>query len=120
MLSQSQMKLTVNTDAASAEFVYRQMSTAEVTARFIAQAMSSGVPHVNLTLLREFEIIAPPSDLQHRFGDTVRELDQEASALRSQARSLGALRDLLRPKLVSGQVDLSHLDLDELTEAATV
>ncbi len=119
VLSQSQMKLTVNTDAASAEFVYRQMSTAEVTARFIAQAMSSGVPHVNLTVLREFEILAPPHDLQYRFGDTVRGLDQEASALRAQARTLGGLRDLLLPKLVTGQLDLSHLDLDALAEAAT-
>lgn len=119
VLSQSQMKLTVNTDAASPEFVYRQMSTAEVTARFIAQAMSSGVPHVNLTLLREFEIVAPPSDLQHRFGDLVRGLDQEASALRAQARTLGAVRDLLLPKLVTGQIDVSHLDLDALTEAAS-
>lgn len=119
VLSQSQMKLTVNTDAASPEFVYRQMSTAEVTARFIAQALSSGVPHVNLTLLREFEILGPPSALQHRFGDVVRGLDQEASALRAQARALGALRDLLLPKLVTGQIDVSRLDLDDLTEAAT-
>ena len=118
VLSQSQMKLTVNADAASTEFVYRQMSTADTTARFIAQAMSSGVPHVNLTLLRDFEILAPPSDLQHRFGAIVRRLDRQAWAVRAQARTLGDLRDLLLPRLVTGQIDVSHLDLDPLIGAA--
>jgi type I restriction enzyme S subunit len=118
VLSQSQMKLTVSPEVASTEFVYRQMSTPETTARFIAQAMSSGVPHVNLTLLRDFEILTPPSELQHRFGGVVRDFDRQAWALRALARTLVSLRDLLLPKLVTGHIDVSHLDLDALTEAA--
>jgi type I restriction enzyme S subunit len=53
-----------------------------------------------------------------RFGGVVRDFDRQAWALRALARTLVSLRDLLLPKLVTGHIDVSHLDLDALTEAA--
>jgi type I restriction enzyme S subunit len=40
-----------------------------------------------------------------------------ADVLRRRADSLAAIRDLLLPKLVTGQVDVSHLDLDAVEAA---
>jgi len=42
-----------------------------------------------------------------------------ARQLARQGNKLAGLRDLLLPKLVTGQIDVSHLDLNALTEAAT-
>jgi type I restriction enzyme S subunit len=42
-----------------------------------------------------------------------------ARQLARQGNKLAGLRDLLLPKLVTGQIDVSHLDLDVLAEAAT-
>lgn len=116
VLSQSQMKITVNPSMATAEFVYEQFRTRETSARFIAQSMSSGVPHVNLKTLRDFELITPPSPLQVRFSDHVKHLHSEAWLLREQASRLVATRAMLLPKLVTGQIDVSGSDCDPLVE----
>jgi type I restriction enzyme S subunit len=119
LLSQSQMKLTVNPSIARHRFVYAQFCAPETTARFVGQAMSSGVPHVNLALLREFAVVVPPVHLQACFADTVEQLADQQWLVREQARQLGAIRDLLLPKLVTGRIDVSKLDLDGLLETVT-
>jgi type I restriction enzyme S subunit len=118
VLSQSQMKITVDSAKTSAEFVYAQMREPETTERFIAQAMSSGVPHVNLTLLRNFELLVPSRELQVAFTDCTQPMDLEAWALRREAATLTAVRSLLLPALVTGQIDVSSLDLDSVLEGA--
>lgn len=40
-------------------------------------------------------------------------------ALTLEDRSLAALRDLLLPKLVTGEIDVSHFDLDLVGESVT-
>ena len=118
LLSQSQMKITLDPARATAEFVYAQLRTKETTDRFIAQAMSSGVPHVNLALLRAFELVVPPIELQHQFSEAIAGPTATAWLVREENRRLAAIRDLLLPKLVSGEIDVSNLDLDALVGSA--
>lgn len=63
---------------------------------------------------REFLVI-PPANLQRRFGDTVRPLRRLGSELAEQTKIVVSMRDSLLPKLVTGQIDLSAIDLDTLT-----
>lgn len=118
VLSQSQMKITIDETSATAEFIYNQFRAPETTARFIAQAMTAGVPHVNLKLLRDFQLIAPPRELQAMFSQRVRPLNDESWRLRRQADRLRDLRDLLLPRLVTGQIDVSSIDLEALAEGS--
>jgi type I restriction enzyme S subunit len=46
-------------------------------------------------------------------------LESQIQILEEQIRVLARLRDLLLPKLVTGRIDVSQLDLDVLAEAAT-
>ena len=117
LLSQSQMKITVDSAAATAEFIYAQFRTPETTGRFIAQAMSSGVPHVNLALLREFEVLLPPLAVQAAFIEALAPLSSQESSLREQNRVLMSIRDLLLPRLVTGEIDVSTLNLDALVHS---
>ena len=116
VLSQSQMKVTVDQDQITPEYFYAQFRSPEATGRFVAQAMSSGVPHVNLALLREFEFVLPSLPLQVDFSSIVRPLAMEQGLLQCLTDQLSTLRDMLLPKLVSGQIDVSGLDLDLLLE----
>lgn len=47
-----------------------------------------------------------------RFEDAVKPMVDQAVVLEAGARGLAALRDLLLPKLVTGQIDVTSLDLD--------
>ena len=63
--------------------------------------------------------LMPPAGLIDQLVIAVGGQLQLIRTLRWQSVELGALRDLLLPRLVTGQIDVSHLDLDALTEAAT-
>lgn len=118
VLSQSQMKITTDAEVAAPGFVYAQMRSESTTRRFVAQAITAGVPHVNLALLRDFQIVVPPIAVQRMFTDTAEPLWAQALALASQRLSLLALRDFLLPKLVAGEIDITSLDLGVLVEEA--
>ena len=118
VLSQSQMKVTVDEGRAEPTFVYMQLCSAETTQRFVAQAITTGVPHVNLGLLREFPIVIPPLDLQRAFSEATESLLELSAVLDRERARLTKMRDLLLPKLVTGQIDVSTLDLDGLIQGA--
>lgn len=59
VVSQSQMKLTVDESRADAKFIYYFFSSEETVKKIMSYTSSSGVPHINLTVLRNFEIPLP-------------------------------------------------------------
>jgi len=116
VLSQSQMKVTVDPQRITPEFLYACLRSREVTERFVAQAMTAGVPHVNLALLRGFRIVVPPFDLQRRYTQVAKDLAGEGHRLVKESAALETIRDILLPRLVTGRIDVSALDLDALAE----
>jgi type I restriction enzyme, S subunit len=66
VISQSQMKLSVDEAIALPEYVYYYFRSEVTVQRIHNHAFSSGVPHINLEILRNFEIALPPLDVQKR------------------------------------------------------
>jgi len=64
VISQSQMKLTVNQHLANRHFIFYYFSTDEAIEKLKSYTSSSGVPHINLTVLRNFKIPLPPIHVQ--------------------------------------------------------
>lgn len=60
--------------------------------------------------------LLPPGDLLTAFEAAVDPMGIEVSALSKQRNSLASLRDLLLPRLVTGEIDVSKLDLNALVE----
>ena len=75
VVSQSQMKLTVDQSKADRRFVYYYFSSPTAVGRITNLASSSGVPHINLTVLRNFELPVPPLDTQRRIADILSAYD---------------------------------------------
>ena len=80
------------------------------------QARSGGTTmhHIKRSALREVSTPVPPSTVQSVFGDAVGPLDELVLNLHYQNESLRLTRDLLLPRLVSGRIDVSNLDLTEV------
>ncbi len=68
VISQSQMKLTVDDSKALADYVYYYFRNPSTVQRIKNLAFSSGVPHINLDILRKFEIELPPLPTQRRIA----------------------------------------------------
>jgi type I restriction enzyme S subunit len=75
VISQSQMKLTVDASKAEPRFVYyyfRLPTTVETIKNHVS---SSGVPHINLGVLRRFKIPLPPLKEQRRIVEVAAAYD---------------------------------------------
>lgn len=64
--------------------------------------------------------LVPSETTMKAFTDVAGILLDSRSLLAIQADRLAGIRDLLLPKLVTGQIDVSHLDLDAVAERADV
>lgn len=68
--------------------------------------------------IAETEIRVPPNALQEQFGIMVGPMRQAINVHLARNANLRATRDLLLPKLISGEVDVSELDIDVGQESA--
>jgi type I restriction enzyme, S subunit len=75
VVSQSQMKLTVDPKKADARFVYHYFSLPVVVEEIKGRAITSGVPHINLGILKELEIPLPPIEVQSRIASVASAYD---------------------------------------------
>lgn len=75
---------------------------------------ASGRQRVRNECFDSYLLAVPPTRLVQQFEGLAEPMIVEVSALSVQARSLVEMRDLLLPKLVTGQIDVSTLDLDAL------
>ncbi len=75
VISQSQMKLSVNPLKADARFVYYFFRHSDTVQKVKNHAITSGVPHINLGILREFKIPLPPIKAQRKIVDVLSNYD---------------------------------------------
>lgn len=102
VVSQSQMKLTVAQSRADARFVYHYFSLPHVVEEIKARAITSGVPHINLGTLKEFEIPLPPVLTQSRIAAIASTYDDLISNNQGRIRLLDeAARRLYREWFVA-------------------
>lgn len=75
IISQSQMKLTVDSEIADPRFVYYFFRLPATVTSVINHALTSGVPHINLGILKNFKILMPGPAVQRRIADIVAAYD---------------------------------------------
>jgi type I restriction enzyme S subunit len=68
LLSSNQMKLSVDIKIANPLFVYYYVSSPASRERIIREAMTTGVPKINLEYLRRFPISLPPLSTQKKIA----------------------------------------------------
>ena len=95
LLSQSQMKITVDPLVADAEFVYLALRGPEANQRLIDYATTSGVPHVNLETLRKFQLSLPDLDTQRRIAAFLSAFDRLIELVKRRIELLENLAQVL-------------------------
>jgi type I restriction enzyme S subunit len=66
VVSQSQMKLTVDNSKADAAFVYYALKSPLGQHEIHSRAITAGVPHINLSLFQQIRIPLPPVPIQQK------------------------------------------------------
>jgi type I restriction enzyme S subunit len=71
----------------------------------------SAQPKFNKTDFKNTSVLLPPDELLSQFDDTVSPMFAYIEEKRSENQKLSYLRDSLLPKLISGELDVSVIDL---------
>jgi type I restriction enzyme S subunit len=106
VVSQSQMKVSVDPGRVLPEFVEAFFQSSVGQSRLLANTTQTGVPALArpLSTLREIEIPLPPLSEQRRIVGVLGSLLEAEAIARAESRTLAAMREMLLPKLVSGRI----------------
>ena len=91
LVSQSQMKVTVNREIADPLFFYYVLSSAEQQAYVRQNAIQTGVPHTNLGILRATPVPVPPLNEQRAIAHILGTLDDKIECNRRMNATLEAM-----------------------------
>jgi len=94
-------------------FVYGLVTSDEFAARLATTAGGTSTSHqrVKPTDVMNMTVVSPPLEIVQRYSGQVEPLLKLADNLRDQVEVLRTARDLLLPRLVSGELDVLELDL---------
>ena len=95
VVSQSQMKLTVDPGIADARYVYYACTAPDFVSQVHNNAVAAGVPHINLGILRGLEIPLPAMPLQVMAADVLSALDDRIDLLRQTNATLESIAQAL-------------------------
>lgn len=89
------------------------MWTKQHMRRFIALAKdrATTMGHIKRSALQESEVLIPPADVMVELTAEMQPIVDEMIELKVQSRKLGEIRDALLPKLMSGEIDVSDVEL---------
>jgi len=79
----------------------------------------AAVPGLSREQAMSVRVVIPPVDTVQRFDEVNAAMFSDVSGCRARSAHLAATRDLLLPRLVSGQLDISDIDLGVLTPTET-
>lgn len=77
---------------------------------------ATGQAELRKSDIEALDLVRPVTAAIDAFASVVAPLLSQVDVLLAESETLGALHDLLLPKLVTGQIDVSALDLDALIE----
>jgi type I restriction enzyme, S subunit len=104
-------------DLALTSFLYMNLSSEEGQARI--QSLKTGATNMtmfNISALRTYQLLVPIDSLLRVFHKTVAPIRKLQSILQEKTQNLRTTRDLLIPKLVSGEVSVEDLEEEALAE----
>lgn len=81
-------------------------------------ASGAAVPTLDRKVVHAIPAVCPPPNLIEKWDSLVAPMFEAIETLRRESVTLTATRDLLLPKLMTGQIDVSALDLGALVEGA--
>lgn len=104
----------------SREFLYHLFKTTDFDEYSTSVATGTTVFHLSLTAIGEFEFALPPDDKIKQFTNIARPIHKKKSILLDENRRLAQIRDTLLPKLMSGEVRVNDINLDDLEVGSEV
>jgi type I restriction enzyme S subunit len=110
---------TCDTERIAPTYLYAFIrSDAFVRQCAVVKGSTDMADYVNLKDQRDMTLVVPTTKEMVAFERSAGEMLRLAARLRNESTELSAIRDLLLPRLVTGEIDVSQLDLDAVAAAS--
>lgn len=109
--------IVVDPGVTSKEFVFEALGAAADGIKLMASGAAT--PIINKSAFERVLLVVPPASLAHHFSREASSVHELIIRLAQHSERLSGIRDLLLPKLVTGQIDVSTLDVDGLVSSAS-
>lgn len=93
------------------EYVWCAISTEESKKRFFKLADGAAQPNMSGSQIEGIKIILPPLHICRSFTDIVEDIQTQVDNLIFRNDTLRGTRDMLLPKLISGEVNVENIDV---------
>ncbi len=90
-------------------FLYQALTTDEFVAYLTNNATGAAYPAVTAPIFEAANLLCPQAGLLQHFGELTVPITEEVHVMQQQIRNLRRTRDLLLPRLLSGQIDIEAL-----------
>jgi type I restriction enzyme S subunit len=104
VVSQSQMKISPDLNRVHPFYLVHYFQSPQAIRIMEAQTISTGVPHINLGILRKFKVVVPPLELQSSFAARITAISKLRSAYRTSLAELDALFGTLQNRAFCGEL----------------
>ena len=101
----------------TSQFIYQVVQSTDFQKSVDNIAQGAAQPNISGSGIGQIEIILPSIKYIEKYENITQPLMDEIISLDYKNKNLSQTRDLLLPKLISGQVDVSELDIDVGAEA---
>ncbi|WP_295388858.1 restriction endonuclease subunit S [uncultured Thiodictyon sp.] len=103
-----------NPEKVNPRFLFHHLFSPEWRSQIDANVVAGAtVDRISLKKFPAFQVKLPPREVQDSIADTLSTYDELIENLGRQRRCLKAAKELLLPKLMSGQLDVSRIPLPE-------
>lgn len=113
VISQSQMRLRCRTSTSLPRFLYYVFRSALMVQQILSRAITTGVPHINLGMLGDLELLLPPLAEQRGIASVLGILDDK---IESNRRLIAICSELLDTTSSSFALDVESVPLSSLAE----
>ncbi|WP_054939222.1 restriction endonuclease subunit S [Paenibacillus ihuae] len=110
-LSQRLFAIRADSSAIIPEILYMYLRTSEVMGEIEGRATGTTVTGIRQSELRKVKVINPSSDIQARCQSLLSSVFKKKSVIEKENRKLINVRNTLLPKLMSGEIDVSNVEL---------
>ena len=94
------------------DYIWCKISMAETQNAFFRLADGAAQPNMSGSQIENYRTVCPPQSVCNHFSSVVAEMLIQTDNLMLRNANLRQTRDLLLPKLISGEIDVSELHID--------
>ena len=105
------LRISLPRGALHSRYLHQYLGKPAILAFISGRAIGATMPNLNTSILRDVPIAVPTAALQDKFTRVADANDKLIDVLAEQSDILRRKRDLLLPRLISGEIDVSSLPL---------